>query len=112
VFRDDRIVDGTVPPLFEIDHDDGVCAITGGVVYRGTRLPRLKGAYVYADLCRDGLRALRATTPTAGIGSVRDEREVAGTSAAHQVISIGTDAQGEVYLLSLDGAIRRVDPTS
>ena len=31
-------------------------------------------------------------------------------AAINTVISFGTDAAGEVYLLSLDGVIRRIDP--
>ncbi|MBS1849194.1 MAG: PQQ-dependent sugar dehydrogenase [Actinobacteria bacterium] len=110
VFDAKRIVEGTVPPIFEMVHSTGVCAVTGGVVYRGHRIPALDGTYLFSDLCRAGVHALRATTPRDGIGKVTDERLLAGTGALDQVISFATDARGEVYTLSLDGSINRLDP--
>lgn len=111
VFNADRTRPDTVPPLFETNHDDGNCAITGGVIYRGQRITDLRGAYLFADLCRNGINALRATTPAAAVGTVTDERTLAGTKQATQVIAFGTDATGEVYALSLGGTIWRIDPT-
>ena len=110
VFDRSRIRPGTVPPIFETSHRDGNCAITGGVVYRGKKLRGLDGAYLFADLCHPGIDALRATTPPDGIGAVTDERQLAGTAQASEVISFATDATGEVYALSLDGTISRLDP--
>lgn len=110
VFKKARTEPGTVPPLFETSHDDGNCAITGGVVYRGRRITKLRGAYLFADLCRNGIRALRATTPKAAVGTVTDERTLSGTRGATQVIAFGTDSAGEVYALSLGGTIWRIDP--
>lgn len=110
VFKSGRVEGVTVPPIFEISHREGVCAITGGVVYRGSKIPALAGTYLYSDLCRTGVYGLRSTTPDDGIGHVTDERKLASTPAINQVISFGTDAAGEVYLLSLDGVIRRIDP--
>ena len=100
----------TVPPIFEISHATGACAITGGVVYRGSRIAHLAGAYLFSDLCRPGIHALRATTPAHALGAVTDERILAGTNSARQIISFGTDASSEVYVLSLNGTISRIDP--
>lgn len=110
-FRTGRVKGPSVPPIFEISHDDGVCSITGGVVYRGSRIPALRGVYVYSDMCRSGVHAIRATTPRDGIGHVTDERLLSGTQDVGQIISFATDDKGEVYTLSLDGTIHRLDST-
>ena len=34
-------------PVVETSHDEGNCSITGGYVYRGKRIPALRGAYLY-----------------------------------------------------------------
>ena len=96
--------DGAVLPVFEYDRSEGGCSVTGGVVYRGSAIPGLVGAYLFTDYCDGRLRAIRA----AG-GQTVDERtfdDVSGNS----LVSFGTDGAGEVYVLSLDGAVYRLDP--
>ena len=50
--------EGLEPPIIDYDHAEG-CSVTGGYVYRGSRLPSLYGAYVYGDFCSGKIRALR-----------------------------------------------------
>jgi glucose/arabinose dehydrogenase len=94
--------EGGVLPLFEFDHSDGGCAITGGVVYRGEAIPELSGAYLFSDYCDGRIRAVRAAD-----GAVVEEHtfDAEGT----ELVSFGEDARGEVYVLSLDGTIYRLD---
>jgi len=94
--------DGAVLPVFEYDRSEGGCSVTGGVVYRGAAIAGLDGAYLFTDYCDGRLRAIRA----AG-GQTVDERtfDVSGDS----LVSFGTDSAGEVYVLSLDGGIYRLD---
>ena len=44
------------PPVLTYDHTQG-CSVTGGVVYRGRRIPVLYGRYVYSDYCSGHLWA-------------------------------------------------------
>ena len=93
----------TVFPVHEHSHDDGWCSITGGVVYRGTAIPALRGAYLYGDFCRP--QVLGLTLADGRVSAVRELGiEVGGLS------SFGEDASGEVYLLSLRGDVFKLVP--
>jgi glucose/arabinose dehydrogenase len=92
---------GAVLPVFEYSHDEG-CSVTGGVVYRGSAIGGLGGAYLFGDYCQGDVRALRVRD-----GEVTEER----TFDAHvdELVSFAEDADGEVYALSLGGGIYRLD---
>ena len=88
-----------VPPLAEYRHDLG-CSVTGGVVYRGSELPWLDGAYLFADYCSGRVWALELG------GEGWAMRELAQLDA--QIASFGVDADGEVYLLAFRAPILRL----
>jgi glucose/arabinose dehydrogenase len=110
VFEASRRPVRSVPPLYELLHDTGACALTGGWVYRGHAIPSLVGAYVFADFCLRGLAALRSDGSRTSQGNVTDESGLAHTDTAVNVESIGTDAVGELYALGLEGQVWRLDP--
>ena len=91
-----------VAPVHTYDTSRG-CAVTGGFVYRGTRVPEMVGAYVYGDFCEGEVRALVIDE-----GEVVDDR-VLGLSVPN-LSSFGQDATGELYALSLDGPVYRIIP--
>jgi glucose/arabinose dehydrogenase len=102
-FRAGRIPKGSWPPLLELSHDDGNCSVTGGYVYRGTSIPALVGAYVYADYCNGKLRWVRQ----------EDNRVLAKGSlgvSADSIASFGEDTDGELYVLSQSGGLLRIEP--
>jgi glucose/arabinose dehydrogenase len=92
---------GAVPPLYEYDHSDGSCAVTGGYVYRGRRVRPLSGTYIFADFCKGELQGLVRR------GHRVDVRSLGVTVPA--VASFGEDAAGELYVLSLQGMVYRID---
>jgi hypothetical protein len=47
------------PPLVEYGHTNGRNCIIGGLVYHGSRIPQLNGAYIYADYSSGEIWALR-----------------------------------------------------
>ena len=87
------------PPLATYGHDLG-CSVTGGVVYRGSELPWLTGAYLFADFCTGRVWALQRGE--SGWEIVQLEQLDA------QIASFGVDHDGEVYLLTFDGPILRL----
>ncbi len=93
-----------VPPVYEYNHDEGF-SVTGGFVYRGERIPGLRGAYVFGDLGTARLWAL-AADGNGGLG-----RHDLGVGVEEVTLaSFGEDAEGELYVLSLAGPVLRLDP--
>jgi glucose/arabinose dehydrogenase len=94
---------GAREPIFELSHDDGNCAITGGYVYRGTKIPALRGAYVVADYCRAELIGLAQQN-----GVLAGQALLGPRSSA--ITSVGEGDDGELYVLSRNGFVYRIDP--
>jgi glucose/arabinose dehydrogenase len=102
--RGHELGEGTlVGPVFEMEHADGWCSVSGGVLYRGEAIADLDGAYLFGDFCKPGLSAIRLDGEAVGETTVLDD-------AVGSVVSVDTDGDGEVYVLSLDGAVSRLDP--
>ena len=91
-------------PVYDYGRSGGNCSVTGGYVYRGSRVGGLAGAYVFADYCVGQIRALRI----GGDGRVIDER--AFSVGARFLSSFGQDLAGELYVLSQEGGVFRIDP--
>jgi glucose/arabinose dehydrogenase len=84
-----------IDPIWEYYHYETGKSITGGTVYRGTRLPELDGAYLYADYVTGRIWALRYDETKR---RVIENRPIPSQSLA--VLSFGEDDQGEVYFLT------------
>jgi glucose/arabinose dehydrogenase len=90
-------------PVYEFSHEGGNCSVTGGYVYRGTRIPDLRGAYVFADFCVGRLRAFVVRN-----GSAINHRFLG--PQVDSLASFGEGRRGELYVLSLAGGFYRIDP--
>jgi glucose/arabinose dehydrogenase len=89
-------------PIHAYDHD-GKCSITGGFVYRGSKLPQLRGRYLFGDYCSGEIWSLRVDG-----GQATDvHREPLRVDA---LTSFGEDARGELYAASLDGGVYQLVP--
>jgi hypothetical protein len=93
---------GLTLPVLEFDHSTGTCSITGGYVYRGATLSELTGRYFYSDYCAGFIRSFRFA------GNQALERIDWNTPDVGRIISFGTDAAGEVYVVSASGRIYRI----
>jgi hypothetical protein len=81
---------GLVRPVAEYGHDEG-CAVTGGFVYRGSRWPALRGAYLFADYCSGTIWGLDAARP-------REAPPVVLLDTGRSISSFGEDGAGELYV--------------
>ncbi len=98
VFGPSRTAVGLRDPVAEYGHDQGQ-SVTGGYVYRGSRLADLRGAYIYGDFVTGHVWALQVDGDT-----VRSHARVANVQG---LASFGEDADGELYAVSFDGKIYR-----
>lgn len=95
------------PPLFEYDRSFG-CAVIGGYVYRGSRVPGLVGTYLFADYCSGRIASFRVSQGR--LGSYRELTDELTPTPLAGVTSFGVDARGELYLLTLSGGVFRLEP--
>lgn len=93
---------GAIDPVHEYSHADG-CSVTGGLVYRGSALPALRGHYLFSDYCSGWLESLRLER---GRVVERVRWDVTGLG---QVSGFGEDAAGEVHVLDHTGRILRLE---
>jgi uncharacterized repeat protein (TIGR03806 family) len=92
-----------LPPVVEHPHSD-FRSVTGGYVYRGERLPELRGQYIYADYDTGAVWAFRYAD-----GKVSDHGQLTDTQL--RIVSFGEDAAGELYMVDfIGGKLHRLSP--
>jgi len=99
--------DDYVVPIVEYGHNledpDEGCSITGGVVYRGQAIPELHGHYFFADWCNKWVKSVVYEN-----GAVVEEMR--WFDDAGQVNGMGTDAAGELYIVTFEGTVSKLAP--
>jgi glucose/arabinose dehydrogenase len=96
---------GLTLPIYAYSHSEG-CSVTGGAVYRGTRIPAIAGHYFFADYCEGWIRSFKYDN-----GAISDRRQWQVGNVG-QVLSFGEDAAGELYVLSDNGSVYGIEPAS
>lgn len=94
---------GLIDPLVEYFHGEGQ-SVTGGIVYRGTKLAGYEGAYFYADYLSGAIWTLRLDD----LKRVAANRQVARTELTPA--AFGEDQDGEILICSFDGGLYRLRP--
>ncbi|HZB25677.1 MAG TPA: PQQ-dependent sugar dehydrogenase, partial [Vicinamibacterales bacterium] len=100
-------------PVHEYAHSQGQ-SITGGFVYRGRGLgPAFAGRYFFADFITRRVWSIALTIAATGEATAAGVQEhtaaLGGATAVGNVSSFGTDADGELYIVSYDqGRILRL----
>jgi glucose/arabinose dehydrogenase len=93
---------GMERPAVEYSHAEG-CSVTGGFVYRGHRVPGVVGHYFYSDYCSGFLRSFRYADRSA------TEKRQWDVGDVGSVVSFGEDAARELYVLSANGRVYRLE---
>ncbi|GAB2541346.1 PQQ-dependent sugar dehydrogenase [Spirosoma aerophilum] len=83
-----------IDPVWQYSHSNGDVSITGGVVYRGSTIPTLKGKYIYADYASGRVWAL---TPN-GTKTGTNQELLSGAGA---ISAFGEDQKKEIYMCDL-----------
>ena len=89
-------------PIQVYSHGVG-CSVTGGSVYRGCAVPDLDGTYFYADFCTDRVWSLRYVD-----GEATEVTDRTSELSINSPSGFGEDANGEVYMCSLNGGVYRI----
>ena len=97
-----------VAPIHEYGRSDG-CSVTGGYVYRGQAIPELFGQYVFGDYCTSRLWGLASSRSQGPLGRY----DIGGGSLpGESLASFGEGPDGELYVLSFEGRLYRIDPAA
>lgn len=99
-FRDGRAGDLVDPVIVYPLGEGGNCSVIAGFVYRGEKIPWLRGQFLYGDFCAGWVRAAPAD----------DLGDAAEVGKVDQLSSFGEGPDGELYALSLQGPLYRIDP--
>ena len=93
-----------VPPVIvrQTHGEGGDCSVIGGYVLRAPKLGGLDGQYVYGDYCNPQIRIAKLEIPDA-----KDVRDLG--IEVPQLSSFGEDADGNVYAVSQNGPIYRLE---
>jgi glucose/arabinose dehydrogenase len=101
---DNCSTNGLSEPIIAYAHEGDLSAIIGGMVYQGKSIPELADGYIFGDWGKGNGHLFVAYSPTLGWGSwkiteihmqVSDNRSGIG-----QLLGIGQDENGELYLLT------------
>jgi glucose/arabinose dehydrogenase len=97
--------EGFTFPVLEYGRAEG-CSIIGGHVYRGCRMPGHHGQYFYSDFCSAFVKSFRYRNG----GAFDLQQWPALAEGLTRPSAFGLDADGELYILSLDGVVYKVVP--
>lgn len=92
-------------PIFEYNHDEDRCSITGGFVYRGSLYPAMAGKYFYGDFCNGQLFYAEK------VGEKWNQTLAQQTP--YQISTFGEGSDGELYLADFgSGTIYRLEDSA
>jgi uncharacterized repeat protein (TIGR03806 family) len=96
---------GIIDPVTEIEHTPttNTRSITGGVVYRGKKIPGLAGTYIFGDYKKQETFTL-TTNPVTGASTTTKIEDAPAVPWVH----FAEDVDGEIYGVGFNGVVQRV----
>lgn len=85
-------------PIADYDRNFGA-SITGGYVYRGSKMPSARGRYYFADFISGRVWSLLISGGVM-VGIFEHTAELGGSSVLGNISGFGEDAAGELYILN------------
>ncbi len=99
-----------VDPIQEYSHSSG-CSITGGVIYRGSKIPALNGTYFYADYCTSRIWSFRYDGANLTEYTDRTSELAPSSGSISSISSFAEDGRGEMYIMEVGGGeLYRIEP--
>ena len=86
-------------------HDAQGCSVTGGYVYRGNNIERLKGRYIFGDYCTGKIWSI---TVSNGKALEYIQWTIDHNNQDFYLSSFGEDGDGELYLINHTGDIYKI----
>jgi len=103
----------SIDPLYEYRHSGQSSdsnfegnSVTGGVVYRGTRIPSLQGAYIFADYSTGNIWSMRRTTGAPTVQRILGQGGIVafGTDPSNSDILMADINSGTIHRLATGDA--------
>jgi glucose/arabinose dehydrogenase len=99
---------GITPAVAEYPHQDGSgCSVTGGYVYRGSKIPNLVGTYFYGDYCTKRVWTFQYQNGAAA--NAKQLTQDLQTITLQSISSFGEDADGELYIVDHAGDVYLIE---
>lgn len=107
-FPNEEPVTEATDPIFDYPRSSGY-SVTGGYVYRGSRIPELQGKYIFADY---GSARFWVTFREGNTFTTQECTAEFNPSPRmiNSPASFGQDAEGELYICDLDGQVFALVP--
>lgn len=99
-FNKDEPKGSATDPIYEYEHSDGNCSISGSAVATQKNMPLRKDWYFFGDYCSGRITALH-------LGANNEVHTETVTKKAGNITGLRSISKG-VYVLTLDGKISRV----
>ncbi len=103
-------MNGLALPALDYPHPMGNegRSVTGGVVYRGSGIPWLRGAYLFADFVSSEIWMTR-WNGTDATPAVLISDDLYDNGALSNVVAFGQNRVGEVFVVTAGGTLYRID---